>query len=55
MESSLKSGQSGLYFDWAPNTQSYLPHIQTVPTASDPMVALSKMLSPQDDDEATES
>lgn len=55
MENSLKSGQSGLYFDWAPNTQSYLPHIQTVPSAEDPLVAFSRMLSPKDETESPES
>lgn len=42
---SIKTGHSGLYFDWAPNSQSYLPHIEVAPTAQDPMVAFSRIFS----------
>lgn len=36
IETSLKEPDTGLYFDWGPDSSRYLPHVETKPPSSDP-------------------
>lgn len=49
-EASLKSENTGLYFDWAPSSESYMAHIDKIASRADPLEAL-RVLMPREGSE----
>jgi len=48
-EEQMKEKKAGMYFDWAPNSQNYLSHIDTGPRKEKELTDLIKKLTEENE------